>query len=269
MDKTAFSFNIGQFECQIISDGYIKVPDPPPQISSGQTEIRHGEIIDVNCLFINSGNHKILVDTGCGEGFQATAGKLVQNLEAAGIKRSEIDTIIYSHGHLDHVGGSFEINGGLVFPNARYMVSEKEWECWVTKPERSQIQRMFAGARKNLLPIPEQFQLVKDKTEVLPGIKLQIAPGHTPGNSLLDIFSSSDNLLCVADMIHSSLEFTHPEYYTFLDVYPEQAVQTRNQILSEVSKSGRLIFACHMPFPGLGFIKQKADSFSWQPFKEG
>ena len=267
MVKAGFRFGIGKFACWVISDGTLKVPDPPPQNFSGQSDIRHGQIIDVTCLFINTGEHKILVDTGCGDGFQSTAGKLVGNLEAAGISRTEIDTIIYSHGHLDHVGGSFDATGSPVFSNARYIVSKKEWECWVTRPERSQIQHMLAGARKNLLPIPDQFELIEDNAEVLPGIKLITAPGHTPGNTMLDLKSDTEQLLCIGDMLHSSLEFTHPEYYTFLDVVPEQAVKTRAQILSEVAKSGRLIFACHFPFPGLGHIVQKRDVFTWRPIE--
>jgi glyoxylase-like metal-dependent hydrolase (beta-lactamase superfamily II) len=224
------------------------------------------EVFGLNCLFINSGDHKILIDTGCGDGFQSTAGWLAQNLEAEGIRRADIDRIIFTHGHIDHVGGSFDSQGRPIFPNARYITSDREWECWLTKPESSELQSMFfSAARKNLLPIQDQFNLVKEDVEILPGIKLIAAPGHTPGNIMVDISSDEERLLCIGDIIHSQLEFIHPEYLSSFDVKPEQALHIRAQILSDVAKSGILVFACHFPFPGLGYITHNEGVFTWQP----
>ena len=100
-----------------------------------------GEVVDnINCLLIDSGTDKILIDTGCGDGFQSTAGFLVRNLEAEGIRCSDIDRIIITHGHIDHVSGSFSSKGEPVFPDARFVTTEKEWECWVTRPEKNELQ---------------------------------------------------------------------------------------------------------------------------------
>ncbi len=255
MPEAGFRYDIGEFKCIVISDGTLVSQDSENE-----------EVFGLNCLFINSGDHKILIDTGCGDAFQATAGRLAKNLEAAGIRCADIDRIIFTHGHIDHVGGSFDSQGRPIFPNARYIASAWEWECWETKPEMSELQSMFfSSARKNLLPIRDQFDLVKDDVEILPGIRLIAAPGHTPGNIMVDISSDEKRLLCIGDIIHSPVEFIHPEYLSSFDVTPEQALPTRAQILSVVAKSGVLVFACHFPFPGLGYITPHKGVFTWQP----
>jgi glyoxylase-like metal-dependent hydrolase (beta-lactamase superfamily II) len=263
--ETSFRFNVGEFECRVVTDGTIIVPDSMPEGRTGRPDMSHGQRMDVLCLFVNTGKRKILIDTGCGNGFQSTTGKLVENLKAAGIGCSEIDTIIHTHGHMDHVAGSFDDKGRPVFPNARYIVSQKEWECWVTRPERPQLQPMFSAARKYYLPIPEQFDLVEDQAEPVPGFKLMPAPGHTPGSIALEISSGVKKLLCIGDMIHAALEFTDPGHYSFLDVTPDQAISTRTTILCGAAKSGMPVFASHFAFPGLGHMVQKGEVLSWRP----
>ena len=255
MIEAGFHYDIGEYPCIIFSDGTLVN-------QSSENE----EVFGLNCLLIKTGDQKILIDTGCGEGFQSTAGRLAKNLEAEGIRCSDIDRIIFTHGHIDHVCGSFNSRGRPVFPNASYIVSEKEWECWVKGMENNELQTMFfSAARKNLLPIRGQFDLVKDDAEILPGIKLIGAPGHTPGNVMVEISSGKKRLLCIGDVIHSPIEFIHPEHLSLFDVTPEQALRTRAQILSDVAKSGILVFSCHFQFPGLGYITHNEGVFTWQP----
>jgi glyoxylase-like metal-dependent hydrolase (beta-lactamase superfamily II) len=264
MVETFFRFNIGKWECASVSDGSLVVPGPPSD-SSGKPDLQQGQRMDIVCLFINTGKKKILIDSGCGSGFQSTTGHLLKNMEEAGIKRDEIDVVIYTHGHLDHVGGSFDSQGRAVFSKARFMAARKEWECWQNRLEREQLRQLFAAARKNCLVIPERFDLVEDNTEALPGIKLILAPGHTAGNSILEISAGGDQLLCIGDLVHSQVEFTRPDFYSFLDVDIEQAIQSRIQVLTQAARSGRLVFACHFPFPGLGHIKLEKEVLTWQP----
>ena len=253
MTEAGFRIDVGEYRCIIVSDGTL--------VNQGAETL---ETFSLNCLFITSGDHKILVDTGCGNVFQSTAGRLVKNLEAEGIKCQDIDKIILTHGHIDHVGGSFNAQGKPVFPNARYITSDTEWKYWETPPGDNELQNMFFNvARKNLLPIRSQFDLVKDDVEVLPGIKFIAAPGHTPGTVMVDIKSDGKRLLCIGDVIHSQREFTDPAYLSLFDVTPEQALKTRARILSEVAESGVFVFACHFPFPGLGYIRRHKSVFAW------
>ena len=266
MNSTTFGLDIGRFKCTVVSDGTISVPGPLPPGSSIRPEERPHEVMDVTCLLIQQGQRKILIDTGCGNVFQSSAGKLLQNLLKEGINPADIDTIIYTHGHPDHVGGTFDSEGKPVYPHARQVVSRKEWECWAG-PETGPNGRMFNIARKNLLPIPDQFDLAEDNSEVMTGIKLVPASGHTLGGVMIEISSGRDKLLCIGDLIHSQLEFTQPEYYSFLDSAPAEAIRLRTEGLAEIAKAGVLVFACHFPFPGIGHIVQKAGLLSWQPIQ--
>lgn len=268
MVSTSFRLDIGTFHCMVVSDGTIAIPSPPPLGSSASPEDWPRQVTDVSCLLIEKGQRKILVDTGCGNGFQASAGKLMQNLRKEGINPADIDTIIYTHGHIDHVGGTFDSEGKPIYPRARQIVSRKEWDCWTSKPQTSQNQRLYASARKNLLPILDQFDLAEDNSEVISGIELVPALGHTLGSVMIQISSGKDKLLCIGDLLHSQLEFTHPEYYSFLDSAPEQAIRLRTEGLSKIAKSGILVFACHFPFPGIGHIVQKGGILSWQPIHD-
>ncbi len=255
MSESGFRLGIGKFKCVVVSDGTL--------VSQG---VDNEEVMGLSCLVIRSGDQTILIDTGCGSGFQATAGQLVKNFEAAGIKRTDINVIIFTHGHIDHAGGSFDSRGKPVFPNARYVTSESELKYWLTPPGSNEIQNMlFAVARKNLVPVREKFDLAKDNAEILPGINFIAAHGHTPGNSMVEITSGKERLLCIGDVIHSTREFIHPDCLASFDVAPEQAIPTRAKILSDVAESGTLVFACHFAFPGLGHIKREKGVFAWQP----
>lgn len=206
----------------------------------------------------------MLIDTGCGSFFQASSGKLLENLQKEGVDPAGIDTIIYTHGHPDHVGGTFDQAGKPVFPRARQVASKKEWECWASQ-DMGLNARMFNLARKNLLPVRDEFDLLEDNAEVMPGIRLVPAVGHTLGSVMVEISSGADKLLCIGDLIHSQLEFTQPAYYSFLDSAPEEAVKLRTEGLSKIAESGTLVFACHLPFPGIGRFVKKGGVLGWQP----
>ena len=265
MKNSSYYLNVGEFQCIVVSDGTISVPaSPSAQSPKGSVKPTY-EDMDISCLVIRAGKRNILIDTGCGDGFQESAGKLVINLKKEGINPEDIDTVIYSHGHEDHAGGTFNANGNPVFPNAKYVVLREEWECWEKKPETPLNEGLFGSARKHLLPIREKFDIVENDYDVIPGIKLITAPGHTPGSVIVQLKSTNNELLCIGDLIHSYGEFSQPDYYSFLDSDPEKAYKLRTEGLSEMAQSGRKIFACHFPFPGIGYFIQENGILDWRP----
>lgn len=260
---TSFHFNVGEFKCTVISDGFITVPGPPPPGFSGRPEDRPREKMDVSCLVISTGSRKAIVDTGCGAAFQPSSGKLFENLSQEGIAPDSIDFIVYTHAHPDHVGGTFDSAGKLTFPNARQVLTKTEWDSF--SGPQGEGSWMFDLARKTLLPIRDQFDLVDDNHEVTPGVKLLPARGHTLGGVLVEVSSDKDRMVCIGDLVHSQIEFTHPDHYSFLDSAPEDALKLRTEGLSKMAESGTLIFACHMPFPGIGHFVKKGGVLGWRP----
>src|SRR5439155_4390320 len=141
------------------------------------------------CILIRTGRERVLVDTGIGRyGLGPDPGKLLLLLRAQGIEPDEIDTVILSHGHGDHVGGNLNENGKPAFPNARYVMFRKEWDYWMSCPSLAELpvdkafkQNMLAKALKNLLGVQSQLDLVYPETEIVHGIKAISAFGHSPG----------------------------------------------------------------------------------------
>jgi len=198
----------------------------------------------------------------------------MENLQAEGIKPTDIDIVIISHGHLDHIGGNTDIEGKLAFPNARYITSKDEWKFWMPEPDLTQLkvndnlkQGMLMVARKNLFPIQDRVDTVDYETEILPGIKTIAAPGHTPGHMALAISSGDQKLLCIFDIAHYPFQLEQPDWHFSVDIMPERASDSRRQVLARASTEKTLVWAYHFAFPGLGHIINDGEAWGWQPIK--
>jgi glyoxylase-like metal-dependent hydrolase (beta-lactamase superfamily II) len=276
-----FQFKIGNFECIAINDGnfvytgesfFINAPKKHLDQVLREHNIQSGEITTPwPCLFINTGKHRVLVDTGAGDGTVPSAGKLLERLKNEGVDAKDIDTVILTHGHPDHIGGNLDASGKPAFPNARYVMLKDEWDFWMSKPNFIHLklgdelkQFIVLLAQKNLPPIQENLVLVDHGTAIIPGIVAIAAPGHTPGHMALAISSGGERLLHISDTVLYPIHMEQPDWYPAFDFEPEQASVTKHKLLNRAAAEKAMVFAFHFPFPCLGHVIKKGKAWQWQ-----
>ena len=291
MGTEVYHFKVGAFDCMAVSDGnhtYAPPAFPPPTtlLFANAPKERLERILPKHkiqpehwtewtspyiCLTIDTGENRVLVDTGA-DGLDPNTGKLLQNLQAEGIAPDDIDTVIITHCHPDHIGGNTLKEGELAFPNARYAMWKDEWDFWTSEEAELKLDKhvrevLLSIAHKNLPPIQDRLDLIEREREILPGIQAVAAPGHTPGHMALLISSRGENLLYTSDTVLHPIHLEQPEWCAAVDFAPEQVVSTRRRILNRASAEKALVLAFHFPFPGLGHIVQKGEVWEWQPIE--
>lgn len=282
-------FKLGQLDLIVVTDGSIWMspvqpnlaPDGPPAAVDSllRNSFRSTTEVDlgINILVIRNGKQVILVDTGTGTGFDMDFGNgsgwLPQSLTDAGIRPEEITDIVITHAHPDHIGGLFYKDGRLVFPNAQVYLSTIEYQFWMSdhpdfsksKLEHSDLlKQVLITTPKTLAAIKSRLHFFDNKAELFGCIRLQRAAGHTPGHTLVHVYSGEEELVHIADLLHSDvLLCPHPEWGFSGDTDIALAATTRRQVLATLAGSKKKVFSYHLPWPGVGHVRQKGEGFEW------
>ena len=287
MPAASHRFQIGSMCCTVLSDGYAEHPAEwsfpnAERVDLAEALYGHGSARDRivsphTCLLVEAGSHVLLVDTGLGSGSR-TSGAILARLGAAGIRRQDVDTVVFTHAHPEQIGGAIERRSPAValpqFPNARYVMAEAEWDFWMSaKPDLSALRapdevkaEMRATARRCLTALRHQVELIPGESEILPGVRVLAAPGHTPGHVALLLSSGGEQLLHLGDAATHPLHLERPNWENGFDRSPQQALATRQKLLERALCEAMHVMTFHFPFPSVGRVAARQEGgWEWTP----
>lgn len=271
---------LGDFKVTVLTDGTTPVPFDrlmhgiEPAALAAQFR-NAGEPVNretsINAFLIDTGERRILIDTGAGKGFGACCGHLAETLKIAGYDPKSIDDVLLTHVHGDHSAG-LSIDGQRSFPNADVFLAQSELDYWLSDAAKAHAkashQAMFVQGRAALAPYQAagRIKTFNGKTLLFPGIQAIPAPGHTPGHTFYEIASKGHRMLVVGDIFHAiEIQLPQPEVTVDFDADEAQAAKTRIAALQALASSHELLAGPHISFPGLGHIIRSGAGFAWVP----
>lgn len=225
----------------------------------------------INAFLVNTGTALILVDTGAGLLYGDCCGKLAANLRAAGYRPEQVDQVLLTHLHKDHVGGVIE-GGKMAFPNAVLGVHAAEARYWLDGANKTTapayLASFFDSAAAATAPYRAagRFRRFADNDELAPGVRAHAAPGHTYGHSTFTVTSRGQTLLLWGDIVHvASIQFQHVDATVKYDSDAGAAAAARRALFDRAARDHVLIGAAHIAFPGLGHLRKRGATYDWIP----
>jgi glyoxylase-like metal-dependent hydrolase (beta-lactamase superfamily II) len=221
-------------------------------------------------LVVNTGSKLILIDTGNGDSGSPTSGTWMNNFRAAGYDPANVDTIIVSHFHGDHINGMRRKDGTAVFAKAEVIVPAPEWAFWMDDARMASapdaMKPGFGNVRRVFSPIAKDVKQFEPGKEVAPGITSIAAHGHTPGHCAFVISSGSSSLIAMADTTnHPALFVKNPDWSAIFDMDADMARASRRRMLDMAATERSQVAFYHAPFPATGYIAKDGAGFNLVP----
>ena len=237
-------------------------------------------VITIQSFLIRQGGLTVLVDA-CGGNdkervrphFHHQRHPWLDTLRAAGAAPEDVDVVLCTHLHVDHVGWNTRLENGRwvpTFPNARYVIAQREWDHW-RNAGAAAMARTGDYMTDSVLPVfaSGQAELIGDEHALASDITLEPAPGHTPGLTLVRLSGGGREAVLASDLMHHPLQLRYPDWSTNFCTDPDQARRTRGDFLRRHAGTGRLIFPTHFPSPTGGRIERDGAAYRFVYDGEG
>lgn len=273
-------FALGDAEVTVVSDGPLPLGDPSGTFTGvPKEEVKKmltdhflspdSVVLEQNSPIVNTGDKLILFDTGMGTSklFGPTTGRQQKSMAEAGIKPEDIDAVVLSHAHIDHIGGIVDASDKPLFPNAQYYIAQSDVDYWTDEGKMgSPLKDFIVHARKNLLPVRDRLVFFKDGQEFLPGVQAIAAPGHTVGHTIFMVTSAGKSFAFLGDLSHHSvLLLEKPRMEFSYDTDPKQSAATRVRLLDMLAANRIPVMSYHFAWPGYGHVAKVGDGFRYFP----
>lgn len=276
---SAYRYKLGSYQLTAVYDGIWYLPIDGKLVRNASGDAVNAALaaaflapnvlpISFTALLVNTGKQLILIDTGTAGQIVDTAGSMVANLAAAGVTPDQIDTILISHFHPDHINGLRTKDGDKVFRNAEILVPEPEWAFWMDNGQQARAEgtvlRYFRNARRIFNGL--EVGRFAPGAEVAPDIVSIAAYGHTPGHTAFAIHSGGQSMLAMSDTVRNPYLFArHPDWQPLFDMDGAAAVSARRRMLDQAAADRMLVEAYHFPFPACGHIARTATGYELVP----
>ena len=268
---------VGAVDVTVISDGTLTVPlsmtlPDIPAAEAAALLTAHGLLAGgaptpTNVSLITSGNELVLIDAGSGGNFQPTAGKLAENMEAAGVDTAKVTKVVFTHGHADHLWGAIDdFDDSERFANASYVISEPEWDFW-THPDTPTrvpdwLKGMARGSARILKRLEGKIERRKDGERIADGVAYLETIGHTPGHMSVLVESGRERLLVGGDALsNSAVSFARPDWRWGTDYNADRAIATRRHLLDLLAAERMPLVGFHLPWPGIGMVERHGTAY--------
>ncbi|WP_171122455.1 MULTISPECIES: MBL fold metallo-hydrolase [unclassified Ruegeria] len=264
----AKSFQLGDFTVTTLLDGSLPRDGAKEIFGGGASDEDFAKVSADNFIspdvaqffftptLVNTGSELVLFDAGLGQGGIQAA------LADAGVSTDQIDVVVITHMHPDHIGG-MTTNDAPTFANARFVTASPEYDFWAAQDAGNRVGDLVAA---KVTPQAEKMSFLEDGGEVTSGITAVAAYGHTPGHTVYHLESNGQRLVLTADLAnHYVWSFAHPEWEVRFDMDKAAATQSRRNVLGMLAADKVPMIGYHMPFPSAGFVETRGDGFRFVP----
>lgn len=276
---------IGDIELLVVSDGVIwqdagatfgLVPRIMWERYAPEIDEKYRLPVGLNSLVVRAAGKTVLIDSGCGSkrthapgamGIENT-GHLIENLAAEGIRAEDIDVVLNTHLHFDHCGGNTGLEDGRptpAFPRAKYILQKGEWDAASHPNERTR--GTYLAENFEPLDDAKQVELVEGDAEIVPGLRMSMAPGHTEDHVVFEVESGGDVAIYIGELAQQPVQLERVAWVSAFDVLPMVSIETKKRFIEKAVDRRALLISVHAAYPGLGRLRADEGKRKWEPEK--